>query len=424
MSTKQQDAKQGTKGSEGKSKGEKKQGALARRLAAAREKYVWLDRVIRMQKHYGAVRGNHLAGAITYFGFLSLFPLLAIAFAVVGYIAGVYPEAQAHLTDWLTENLPAGLTGPGGLDLAAIGSNGQAQASAGIIGSVGLLYSGLGWLDATREALRQMWALAPQKSNVVLRKLKDVFMLVLLGSAVLVSLAVSSLATGLTDQVLQWVGLEGNAVAGVFVVILGIVLAIATTTLILVILFARLPGHRLPRTNVFTGALLGAVLIEILKQLATTLLAGITSNNALYGTFAVVVGLLIYINVASRILMYAAAWCVVGPVETVEESVAASGETLNAAEATAASEARQHGDDDDETPIGKHHSTTAGNVPMTTAGVDEDDASCRAGGLDADKGGVKDEQASPARRVSKGSVLSLAGVLALLVLRRKVRAAP
>ena len=45
-------------------------------------------------QHRGA--GDQLAGAITYFGFLSFFPLLALGFSVVGYISYVYPSAQAE----------------------------------------------------------------------------------------------------------------------------------------------------------------------------------------------------------------------------------------------------------------------------------------------------------------------------------------
>ena len=36
---------------------------------------------------------------MTYFAFLSFFPILALAFFVVGYIAQVYPDAQNNLVD-------------------------------------------------------------------------------------------------------------------------------------------------------------------------------------------------------------------------------------------------------------------------------------------------------------------------------------
>jgi len=44
-----------------------------------RRRYPWLDHTLRMVQHYNAVYGNGQAGAVTYFGFLSFFPILALA---------------------------------------------------------------------------------------------------------------------------------------------------------------------------------------------------------------------------------------------------------------------------------------------------------------------------------------------------------
>ncbi|WP_447647021.1 YhjD/YihY/BrkB family envelope integrity protein [Nocardioides zeae] len=65
-----------------------------------------------MQQHYGSVKGNSQAGAVTFFGFLSFFPLLALAFFVIGWIAKVYPDAQQQLVDAITSIFP-GMIGSG-----------------------------------------------------------------------------------------------------------------------------------------------------------------------------------------------------------------------------------------------------------------------------------------------------------------------
>src|SRR4051812_328324 len=111
-----------------------------------------LGHVLRMNKHYGKVRGASLAGAVTYFGFLSFFPLIALAFSVVGFIADAGgPAAQAKIEDALHEAFPSLIgSGPGQINVDTIAN---AKAGAGIIGILGLLYAGLGWLDALREAL-------------------------------------------------------------------------------------------------------------------------------------------------------------------------------------------------------------------------------------------------------------------------------
>src|SRR4051812_23214677 len=88
-----------------------------------------LGHVLRMNKHYGKVRGASLAGAVTYFGFLSFFPLIALAFSVVGFIADD-PQARANIQDALEDAFPSLIgTGPGQIDVEAIAN---AKVGAGI----------------------------------------------------------------------------------------------------------------------------------------------------------------------------------------------------------------------------------------------------------------------------------------------------
>ena len=61
---------------------------------------------MRTQEHYGTVKGQQ-AGAVTYFAFLSFFPILALAFFVVGQVAQVYPDAQEDLVTAI-DTVPAG----------------------------------------------------------------------------------------------------------------------------------------------------------------------------------------------------------------------------------------------------------------------------------------------------------------------------
>jgi membrane protein len=57
---------------------------------------------------------------------------------------------------------------------------------------------------------------------------------------------------------------------------------------------------------------LGAVGFEALKLLATFLIAR-TTSNPVYATFGVIVGLLVWINFVSKLMMFAAAWTATQP---------------------------------------------------------------------------------------------------------------
>jgi membrane protein len=60
--------------------------SLKDRIDRVRARWPFLDHLLHTQEHIGRVKANQQAGAITYFGFLSVFPILALAFAVVGLI--------------------------------------------------------------------------------------------------------------------------------------------------------------------------------------------------------------------------------------------------------------------------------------------------------------------------------------------------
>ncbi len=303
-------------------------------VSRLRERFPVVDHAVRMNKHYGLVRGGALAGGVTYFGFLSFFPLLALAFAAVGYISAADPTAEADIVHAVTQAFP-GIVGTKDNQIN-IQTFIQHKQSVGILGVVGLLLAGLGWLDALREALRQVFGLAPSKGNVVVKKLGDIFVLVLMGTIILLSAAVSSATTLVSDWFLGLIGQEKSLAAAVLLRVLAVVLALASDTFILLVFFTRLPGHRLPRRNILHGAVLGGVGIEILKQVASLLLKS-TTSNPLYATFAIAVGLLVWINFLCRVLLYAASWAATGPVPTIEERTVATADVLDQEEGDAVS---------------------------------------------------------------------------------------
>ena len=280
------------------------------RLRSGRARWGWLDHTVRAYDRNGEVNGGQLAGAITYFGFLSFFPLLALAFSVVGYVAVVYPDARDGITSAIQGAFPSLVgSGKGQINIDKIAS---AKAGAGIGGLLGLLYAGLGWLDSLRDALRRVFGTSDEPLSFLRKKLVDLLVLVLLGVALLASLVVTSLATAGTEAALQIVGLEGSTPALLLLKVFSVAVALAVDTVLFAILLSRLSGAHLPWRRVRSGAVFTAVGFEILKLLGTFLI-GRTTANPLYATFGVVVGLLVWINFVSKLLLYAAAFTATAP---------------------------------------------------------------------------------------------------------------
>jgi membrane protein len=391
-------------------------GKLKDTFSGLRQKSPFLDHLLRAWKHFGDSRGNALAGAVTYFGFLSFFPLLALAFAAVGYVVVVYPEAEADIREALTEALPGLVgTGPNQLNLDTFAN---AKGSAGLVGLVGLVYAGLGWVDGLREALRQIFLLPPRQGNIVVKKLADLLVLLTLGIGALAALAVSSIATAVSEQLLRTVDLDGSTLALLGLKVLAPVLSIGVTTLLLLIIFTRLPGRGIPWREALQGAFFGAVGVQALMLLGTYLLQG-TTGNALYGAFAVIVGLLVWINFVSRVVLIAAAWT------AADRNVApvAAGQDKNPAPAPVEPETA----DDPEAVREAQDAVVraAGAEPRPRGTEPPPRRSSQPAGAKAQRGdggrrGRGRDTASPRRTPGgKGGPLAGAGVAALAFLRRR-----
>ncbi|WP_306368780.1 YhjD/YihY/BrkB family envelope integrity protein [Nocardiopsis sp. CC223A] len=270
---------------------------------ALRRRRPGVDHLVRAYERYADRNGNQLAGAVTYFAFLSFFPLLALAFAAVGFVLATL---QIELGDQLDQALDDVL--PGLSQQLPIDQIADARVGAGLFGLVGLLYAGLNSVSALREALHSIWLKNPKEGpNILLSKGTDLLVMLGLGLALLLSVSLTGVAQAATQWSLSLVGLDGSIVANIALRLLALAIAIGANTLIFMLTFALLSGSGRPARMMWRGALLGAVGFEILKAAAALLLAG-TLSNPVYASFAVLVGLLVWINLVMRLVMFSGAW--------------------------------------------------------------------------------------------------------------------
>jgi membrane protein len=281
---------------------------LMARVAAARDRFGLLNHAVETVLHYNNVRGNVLSGAVTYFGFLSFFPVLALGFATVGYVALAYPDADEDLLTGLQSVLP-GLVGEEGSDAPIkISTFTDAARTATVFGAVGLLYTGLGWLSALREALQAIFGVPPGDArNLVMGKLFDLVTLLVLGVVLVLSVSLSGLVTASLDATLGFLRLDDVPGMGLLAWAVAVSLGVAVTTALFLTMFKLLPDPDLPRMALAKGALFGALAFELLKALANTLISTATRNPA-FALLGVSLVLLVYINYFSRIALLAASW--------------------------------------------------------------------------------------------------------------------
>lgn len=271
-----------------------------------------LDHAVRAYRHYSAQQGSTLAAAITYFAFLSLFPLLALAFAGVGFVAQFVPDAHEALDEALKSLLP-GMIGdqPNQISLSAI------QRAAGPVAGIGILtvgYSGLSWVSEMREALAAMFGAGPSSTQstglnkvatYVVTQIHDVVSMALVGLVLLFSVIVSGGLLGFLSQLRQGVGAHHGL--GFVVSALLIAVGVASSTVLFYVVFRLFAEPRPSSRSLWSGALLGGIGFECLKQ-ASTWLLGSTVSQPAFQAFGITLILLAWMYYFSRLIMFAAAW--------------------------------------------------------------------------------------------------------------------
>ncbi|MDH6140766.1 membrane protein [Kitasatospora sp. GP30] len=258
------------------------------------------SRPYRVFRHFSAVGGNRLAGAVTFYGFLALFPLLTVALAVA--VSTLTPGQVESLKHRIAEQVP-GLANALGLDSLIANA-----ATVGLISGLLLVASGLGWVDTMRASIRVIWQLPEDDRNVLVRRITDCVVLVGLGGVSIVSLGASAVGTRLAGRLAAALGLAGGGPGHWLLAVAGFVIAVGADLLLFLYLLAPFPGiEGQRRRDLLAAALIGAVGFELLKVGLSSYL-GYVAGRSLYGAFGVPVALLLWINFICRLLMYCVSW--------------------------------------------------------------------------------------------------------------------
>ena len=273
-------------------------GPFATRLMAT---HAW-----RSFERLDRVKWTRLAAAMTFTSFVALFPLLTVAAAIAA--ATLSTKQQTDLQNKIADQVP------GISDQLNIDDLVQNAGTVGLIAAAALLFTGIGWAGSMRECLRAVWELPDEDENAILRKGKDLGILVGLGGAVLVTLAISTVASALVDWIGGELGLQEGSAGRVLLRIAAFVIAVLADFLLLLYVLTLLPGVEPRRRRLFVAALTGAVGFELLKLLLSGYMQGVATKS-MYGAFGVPVALLLWINFTAKLVLFCAAWTATGSKE-------------------------------------------------------------------------------------------------------------
>ncbi len=252
----------------------------------------WADRLQRRHrvlgypyavvKKFGDDEGGREAALITYYGFLSIFPLLLLGVAVLSRVLADHPDLRQRL---ITAIVPQALQSTVEHSVTTLPTSTIPL----VAGLIGLLFSGTGVVFSVYQTLNHVAAVPYRLRPGFVSRYVRVF-------AMLAALLLGAVAVGaLTVVAAALPGVPGvqraTAVLGSALVVFGVLL------LAVRLLLAR-PA---PVRALWPGALLGAAAVTLVLNVGAPLLARlVTKAGPVYGSFATVAGMfaLLYLVLA------------------------------------------------------------------------------------------------------------------------------
>jgi membrane protein len=259
----------------------------------------WLDRLQQRSRAVGFAiaviykyvddQGGYLAALITYYAFVSLFPLLLLGTTVLGVVLVGHPELQHQVVHSALSQLPV------------IGDQLQQpnQLSGGVtgvvIGIAGALYGGLGVGQAVQNAMDTAWAVPRNNRPDPFRsRVRSLLLLVVLGSAAIAATALS--AVGRATDILGPISTIGV-----------VILSVAINAGICLIAFRVTTARDVTWRQVMPGAIAAAVIWQLLQWFGASYVAHVVgSASNTNSVFALVLGLLAFLFLISVSLVMCA----------------------------------------------------------------------------------------------------------------------
>ena len=247
-------------------------------------------------------KASRLAAALAYYTAFSIAPLIIIAIAIAAVVFGE-EAARGGIDDQLR-----GLIGQQGAtavqEMIKNSSKPAEGTIATIISVVLLLFGASGVFGQLQDSLNTIWEVAPKPGRGIMGFIKDRFlsfaMVLGIGFLLLVSLLLSAILAALSNFL-------GGMMPSLSVLwgILNFLISFGVITVLFALIYRVLPDAKIAWGDVWTGAIITALLFTIGKSLIGLYL-GNSSVGSTYGAAGSFVVFLLWVNYSAQILFFGA----------------------------------------------------------------------------------------------------------------------
>jgi YihY family inner membrane protein len=239
-----------------------------------------------VQKKFGDDNGSYLAALVTYYCFLSIFPLLLAAFTITAY---ALEGDQSAITSLERHVASYPIIGPAAQDL--VGKKLHGSPAAITVGVLALIWGAMGLAQAAEFTMRQAWNVpAKQRLRFGRRLARGLAWYALIGFGATASTFLVSLGS-----IFSWAG--GPVLSALIAVAFNVAFFLAS--------FRVLTPSEVDTRHLVPGAVFASVSWTFLTGVGIGFAHELAHSNQLYGSFASVLGLLALLYLTARLTIYA-----------------------------------------------------------------------------------------------------------------------
>jgi YihY family inner membrane protein len=234
--------------------------------------------------------GVFLAALLTYYAFISLFPLLLLLTTILGFVLAGSPDLQREVLDSAVSQIPvvgAQLNHPEHIGGGAMGV---------VIGVLGSLYGALGVGQALQDTMNTIWAVPRNlRPSALHSRARSLLLLATAGLALIGTTVLSALSS------------SGAGSLGTVLKLLALVISIAVNVCIFVFAFRIATVRNVSLRDVFPGAVAAAIGWQLLQSFGVVFVNHVVRKaSATNSVFALVLGLLAFLYLTSLLVVVCA----------------------------------------------------------------------------------------------------------------------
>ncbi len=261
---------------------------VTRAADALQQQHAWLAFPVAVWKKFGDDQAGNLAALIAYSGLVAIFPLLLVLVTVLDIVLKDNPGLKQTVLD-AVDKYPA---------ISLIEGHVDRLNQAGIallVGLVGTFIGTLGVANSLQNALNSAWEIPFVRRPVFPWSwLRSITLIVVVGTGFIATTILSGLAAG-----------AGRVLPGAGASVLALAVSLVLNFGLFWLAFRLATAKDITWRQLWLGAAISAVVWQILQAFGGYFLSHqIAHASPLYGTFAVVLGLIAWLYLQAQLTLY------------------------------------------------------------------------------------------------------------------------